>query len=132
MKLKAGTAVGVVLIFAALAYGASQFVTNLTPYVSFREAKSMPGRVIQIMGPLDKSQPIASGGMLVFTLLEEKTGEKIRVQFHKSKPANFDQATQVTAIGTWNGEYFAARNLLVKCPSKYQGTEAEEKSYSAK
>lgn len=132
MKLKAGTTVGVILIFTALAYGTSQFVTNLTPYVSFKEAKGMPGRVVQVMGPLDKSEPIAAGGTLSFTLIEEKTGEKIRVQFHKSKPANFDQATQVTAIGTWNGEYLVARNLLVKCPSKYQGTEAEEKSYSAK
>lgn len=131
MKIKAGTTVGVVLIFAALAYGTSQFVTNLTPYVSFKEAKSMPGRVVQVMGPLDKSEPPVFDGMLKFTLLEDKTGEKIPVRFNKSKPANFDQATQVTAIGTWNGEYLEARNLLVKCPSKYQGTETE-KSYAAK
>ena len=131
MKIKAGTTVGAVLIFAALAYGASQFVTNLTPYVSFKEAKSMPGRVVQVMGPLDKSDPPVYDGMLKFTILEEKTGEKIQVRFNKSKPANFDQATQVTAIGTWNGEYLVARNLLVKCPSKYQGTDTE-KSYAAK
>jgi cytochrome c-type biogenesis protein CcmE len=131
MKLKAGTTIGAVLLVAALAYGASQFVTNLTPYVTFKEAKSMTGRVVQVMGPLDKSEPPVFDGMLTFTLMEEKTGEKIRVRFNKSKPANFDQATQVTAIGSWNGEYLEARNLLVKCPSKYQGTDSE-KSYAAK
>lgn len=120
MKLKAGTTAATVLIFAALAYGAGQFVTNLTPYVSFTEAKASKDRVFQIMGPLDRSQPIIYTGVLNFTLKEEKTGETIPVRFKKSKPNSFDQATQVTAIGSWNGEYFEARKLLVKCPSKYE------------
>jgi cytochrome c-type biogenesis protein CcmE len=120
MKMKPGTALSAILIMAALAYGAGQFVTNLTPYVSFKEAKASQGRVFQIMGPLDRSQPIEFNGTLNFTIKEEKTGETIPVRFKKSKPASFDQATQVTAIGSWNGEYFEARKLLVKCPSKYQ------------
>jgi cytochrome c-type biogenesis protein CcmE len=120
MKIKAGTAIATVFLFGALAYGAGQFVTNLTPYVSFKEAKAGKDRVFQIMGPLDRSQPITYTGVLNFTLKEEKTGETIPVRFKKSKPNTFDQATQITAIGTWNGEYFEARKLLVKCPSKYE------------
>ena len=120
MKLKAGTTVAIVLIFGALAYGAGQFVTNLTPYVSFEEAKASKDRVFQVMGPLDRSQPITYTGVLNFTIKEEKTGQTLPVRFKKSKPASFDQATQVTAIGSWNGEYFEARKLLVKCPSKYE------------
>ncbi|WP_309709197.1 cytochrome c maturation protein CcmE [Armatimonas sp.] len=120
MKVKMGTAVGVFLIFGALAYGAGQFVTNLTPYVTFQEAKADPNRVFQVMGPLDRSKPIEFNGTLNFTIKEAKTGQTLPVRFKKSKPANFDQATQVTAIGSWNGEYFEARKLLVKCPSKYE------------
>jgi cytochrome c-type biogenesis protein CcmE len=120
MKIKAGTALAVFLIFGALAYGAGQFVTNLTPYVTFQEAKANKDRVFQVMGPLDRSQPIVFNGALSFTIKEEKTGQTLPVRFKKSKPANFDQATQVTAIGSWNGEYFEARKLLVKCPSKYE------------
>ena len=120
MKIKAGRMLAILLLFAALAYGAGQFVTNLTPYVSFQEAKASKDRVFQIMGPLDRSQPITYTGVLNFTLKEEKTGETIPVRFKKSKPATFDQATQITAFGTWNGEYFEARKLLVKCPSKYE------------
>ena len=120
MKIKPGTVLAVILLFGALAYGAGQFVTNLTPYVSFKEAKASKDRVFQVMGPLDRSQPVEYNGRLNFTLKEEKTGETIPVRFNKSKPPTFDQATQITAIGTWNGEYFEARKLLVKCPSKYQ------------
>lgn len=120
MKIKAGTVVATVFLFGALAYGAGQFVTNLTPYVSFAEAKASKDRVFQVMGALDRSQPIVFNGVLNFTLKEEKTGETIPVRFKKSQPASFNEATQVTAIGTWNGEYFEARKLLVKCPSKYE------------
>ena len=120
MRIKAGTTVAVVFIFGALAYGAGQFVTNLTPYVTFKEAKAGKDRIFQIMGPLDRSESITYTGVLSFTLKEEKTGETIPVRFNKSKPPTFEQATQVTAIGSWNGEYFEARKLLVKCPSKYE------------
>ncbi len=120
MKIKAGTAIAVFLIFGALAYGAGQFVTNLTPYVTFKEAKADPNRVFQVMGPLDHSQRIEFDGALSFTIKDPKTGETMPVRFKKSKPANFEQATQVTAIGSWNGQYFEARKLLVKCPSKYE------------
>ena len=114
MKMKPGTALSAILIMAALAYGAGQFVTNLTPYVSFKEAKAGQGRVFQIMGPLDRSQPITYTGVLNFTLKDEKTGETIPVRFKKSEPLAFKDATQVTAIGSWNGEFFDARKLLVK------------------
>ena len=144
MKLKAGTVIAIVLIFGALAYGAGQFVTNLTPYVSFQEAKAGKDRVFQVMGPLDRSQPITYTGVLNFTIKEEKTGQTLPVRFKKSKPANFDQATQVTAIGKQRlpqvelqarrssffgreGSYALRavitapqRQLLVKCPSKYE------------
>ena len=120
MKIKAGTVIAVFLIFGALAYGAGQFVTNLTPYVTFKEAKADPNRVFQVMGPLDHSQEVKFDGALSFTIKDPKTGETMPVRFKKSKPANFEQATQVTAIGSWRGEYFEARKLLVKCPSKYE------------
>jgi cytochrome c-type biogenesis protein CcmE len=39
-------------------------------------------------------------------------------------PGNFDQATSIVAIGHYKDGTFAAEQLLVKCPSKYQA-EAE-------
>ncbi|MFH2036524.1 MAG: cytochrome c maturation protein CcmE, partial [Candidatus Zixiibacteriota bacterium] len=38
-------------------------------------------------------------------------------------PGNFDQATSIVAVGKPGDEGFIADKLLVKCPSKYQGSE---------
>ena len=45
------------------------------------------------------------------------------------KPGNFNEATQVVAIGRYRDGVLEAEKLLVKCPSKYQGI--EEKAYTS-
>ena len=129
--MKTGPMVAFLVIVGALGVGARAFVANLTPYLPFAEAKAS-GRVVQVMGKLDKSAGVRQdGGLLRFTLIEETTGERMPIAFKQAKPSSFDQAIQITAIGEYKGGEFAADNLLVKCPSKYQGAEATEKSYSS-
>lgn len=127
--MKPAVIVGFVAIAGALAFGAKAFVTNLTPYITFADARkvSADSGNVQVMGALDKTSVRYSKMQLGFTLVETKTGEKMPVRFTAARPANFDQAVQVTAIGHYNNGVFEASNLLVKCPSKYQGTET--KSY---
>ena len=59
---------------------------------------------------------------LVFVLREDG-GDQMRIEYSGPKPANFDNVTKVVAIGTYNPEkqVFLAKELLVKCPSKYEG-----------
>lgn len=128
MTFKPAPLIGLVIILAALAFGARAFVANLTPYVAFREARERSGQV-QVMGALDKASVVYRDGVLSFTLVAKTDGDRLPVQFKKTKPGNFEQAVEVTAIGRWDGAVFQADNLLVKCPSKYQGTET--KSYGA-
>jgi cytochrome c-type biogenesis protein CcmE len=54
---------------------------------------------------------------------ESYTGQEMTVVSLKPKPSNFDQASHVKAIGNVAGGNFVAQDLLVKCPSKYQGVE---------
>ena len=130
--MKPGPIVAFGVILSALGLGARAFVANLTPYLPFAEAKAAH-RVVQVMGKLDKSAGVRQdGGLLRFTLVEDKTGERLPVAFKQAKPSSFDQAISITAIGEFKEGEFAAENLLVKCPSKYQGSEATEKSYSTK
>jgi len=84
---------------------------------------------VQVMGSLDKTSVVNRGKQLTFTIISPE-GDRMPVSFNQAAPANFTMATQVTAIGTYNGTTFQANNLLVKCPSKYQGKETE-KSYGA-
>ncbi len=47
------------------------------------------------------------------------------------KPGNFEEATEIVAVGSYSDGAFHAEQLLVKCPSKYQGIEGEETSYAS-
>ncbi|MGC4044459.1 MAG: cytochrome c maturation protein CcmE [Armatimonas sp.] len=130
--MKPGPVVAFLVILCAFGFGAKAFVTNLTPYLKFAEAKKL-GRTVQVMGKLDKSQkPTYEGGYLHFTLVEENTNETMPVRFKGAKPSAFDQAISISAIGEFKEGEFSAEKLLVKCPSKYQGKEPEEKGYEAK
>ncbi len=116
-------AIGGVLITAFLAFGATSFKSNLTPYVSFDEAMRT-GRKVQIAGSLeaDSTRYVEADQELSFGLVDE-AGGTLPVVYDGVKPGNFEEATQVVAVGSWRDGAFHADQLLVKCPSKYQGLE---------
>lgn len=127
---------GVVLLVVFAGFSYTQFTEALTPYVSYEEAISS-ARSVQVAGGLaaGSSSYDTSQGYLRFTLVDpEREGETMNVRYEGVKPANFEEAISIVAIGKWDqqAEEFAAHDLLVKCPSKYQGVEGyEEKSYGA-
>ena len=126
--MKSGAWVGLIIIVAGMAFGAKSFVSNLIPYVTFAEAKASPGQV-QVMGKLDKASIANDLGQLTFNIID-KDGNRLPVAFTSARPPNFQMALEVTAQGKYDGQIFRATNLLVKCPTKYQGTET--KSYTAR
>ena len=123
MKIRYILALAIILGF--IIYGAVSLKTSLTPYVSFAEAKSSP-QTVQVMGELEKSATRydTTAGLLYFTL-KDKHGELLQVSYKGVRPGNFDQATQIVAIGDYKDQVFQADQLLVKCPSKYQGEEVQ-------
>jgi cytochrome c-type biogenesis protein CcmE len=128
---KAYWAGGVILV-GFLTLGLTTFTKSMTPYVSFKEAKDAR-RTVQVMGALEKgtSRYDTASKTLNFHLVDPKTSEVIPVSYTDVKPANFEDAVSIVAIGKYDGSTFVAEKLLVKCPSKYQGEEAE-KLYGAK
>lgn len=130
MSRRAYYILGALLLVAFAGFSLASFRTSLTPYVSFGEARSLE-RTVQVAGGLDKgsSSYDEAESSLVFTLVDPTSQEKLAVRYHGVKPANFEDAISIVAIGSFDtarGE-FAAAKLLVKCPSKYQG--AEVKTY---
>jgi len=123
--------VGGVLIVAFLAYGATSFKSNLTPYVSFEEAQKS-ARKVQVAGGLvpDSTSYIEDTEMLQFGMVEEN-GDTMTVLYEGIKPGNFEEATQIVAIGIYSDGAFHANQLLVKRPSKYQGLEEAPRSYGS-
>ena len=129
MKRRTLYAVGTALLLAFAGFAFTSFQQDLTPYVAFREARSMD-RTLQVAGALVKGSSSYDDGALFFTIQEPKTGETLRVAYRGIKPGNFEDAVSVVAIGRYSPQrrLVEAEKLLVKCPSKYQG--AEVKTYS--
>ncbi|HET9225214.1 MAG TPA: cytochrome c maturation protein CcmE [Thermoanaerobaculia bacterium] len=125
------TLLGVVLLLAFAGFSLSSFKETLTPYVSYKQARETE-RVVQVAGALEKgsSKYVDTEDFLYFTLQEPKTRETIRVRYKGLKPANFEDAISIVAIGHYDesAKEFEANKLLVKCPSKYQGAEVKEYS----
>jgi cytochrome c-type biogenesis protein CcmE len=124
-------AVGGVLVVAFLAYGTTSFKSNLTPYVSFEDA-TRSERKVQVAGGLveNSTEYVDEAQQLRFKMVEEG-GAILTVYYEGVKPGNFEEATQIVAIGRYRDGAFHAEQLLVKCPSKYQGVEDEVKSYGS-
>lgn len=107
----------IILVFGY--YAITSFDSSITPYVSIEEAIES-GTTVQVKGTR------ANPGMFdvennVFTFtLEDENGKKIDVIYDGAKPGNFDQATEVVCQGQYKDGKFHAKNILVKCPSKYQ------------
>jgi len=127
--MKKGTllAIAAIAVFAAL--GVYSFKKSLTPYVPFAQARATQG-IVQVAGTLVKGTPrfTEEDKSLHFTLQEKDGAERMDVAYAGAKPLNFEDATSIVAIGTYDGKVFTARQLLVKCPSKYAGTK-QERSY---
>lgn len=126
--------VGIAIIAVCGAVGFSAFRGSLTPYVSFAEAQQLD-RNCQVMGTIDKDNVRYdhNAGTLHFNIIDEQ-GHVLPVAYKGVTPGNFDQANSVVCQGQYVGSTFEANNLLVKCPSKYQGMEAagEQNPHEAK
>lgn len=119
---------GAVLVLAFLALGLTTFTKSVTPYVSFDEARASQ-RTVQVMGALEKgsSRYDTATRTLHFVLVDPASKKSMPVAYRDVKPANFEEAVSIVAIGRMHGDDFAAEKLLVKCPSKYQGEEVEKR-----
>jgi cytochrome c-type biogenesis protein CcmE len=123
---------GALLLLAFAGFSFTAFKDSMTPYVSYERAREAD-RVVQVAGALEKGSYsyAAARESLFFTLQDPKTKQTLRVRYKGLKPANFEDAISIVAIGHFDGQAreFEANKLLVKCPSKYQGAEVE-KTYS--
>lgn len=120
--------IGGMVIIAALIIAMFSFRSSLTHYVTIDEAKALD-RPVQVAGLLvkDSTKYDTISNSLIFKL-REPTGDEMVVRYQKSKPANFENADKIVAIGRYDKsqDVFIANELLVKCPSKYEGRISEK------
>jgi cytochrome c-type biogenesis protein CcmE len=116
--MKAKYIFGIVIIVTFIVWAGISFNKTLTPYVSIAEAKSA-ATMVQVKGKrADDGTFDTNNNLFTFKLVDEK-GEQITVVYDGAKPGNFEQASEVVCVGIYENGSFKAKQILVKCPSKY-------------
>lgn len=116
MKIK--YVIGTIIIVVFIIWAGISFNKTLTPYVSLADAKKTQS-IVQVKGKrIDDGTIDMVKNLFIFTM-EDDRGERIEVVYDGAKPGNFEQATEVVCIGQYKNGKFYAKELLVKCPSKY-------------
>jgi cytochrome c-type biogenesis protein CcmE len=123
MKIKKSYIIGGVVIALAMGMAMYSFQSTLTSYVTVSEAKAS-NRPVQVAGIVVEGTDRydLNSNNLLFTLREDG-GDEMKVEYDGPRPGNFDNVTKVVAIGKYEPkrEVFLAKELLVKCPTKYEG-----------
>jgi cytochrome c-type biogenesis protein CcmE len=115
--------VGIIVVAVAMAFMIAS-VNDSSSYADFEEAFANPGKEYHVVGQLDRTRtigydPEVNPNITTFSMIDNN-GERRNVVLNKSKPQDFERSESVVLIGKAKGEEFHAKEMLMKCPSKYK------------
>jgi cytochrome c-type biogenesis protein CcmE len=112
---------GLGIILIAIVYGGFGFKDAFRSYTTSVAEASQSKQHVQLAGFLGSTGEYDADGNWTF-LLQDERGDQVKVISADPRPANFEQAISIVAIGRYepSQQAFVADELLVKCPSKYQ------------
>lgn len=130
--MRAKYIIGGIIIVVFLIWGTSAFLKTTIQYVPLDEA-SRATRTVQVMGKIDfaRVKYNAADTRLEFAVFDAEARDTVNtprypVVYYGVVPGNFDQAKSVVLKGKPGSDgVFVAEQMLVKCPSKYQGEGGE-------
>ena len=116
--------IAIIVIAVGLAVIVSTISTSST-YAPFSEAVQHEGKTYHVVGKLNKERefiynPEVNANLFGFYLVDNEGNEK-KVLYNGTKPQDFERAEQIVVIGKMQQEDFIASQILMKCPSKYNG-----------
>lgn len=124
--------IGGLIVVVFIAWGAMAFLKTTIQYVSIEESLTAD-HIVQVMGQIDFDlvNYNVDESRLEFAIFDVDATDpanafRLPVRYHGIVPGNFDQATSVVVKGQAEEGVFVAEQILVKCPSKYQGEDPNE------
>ena len=107
--------------------------SDLTSYTTFEQARTSK-KEVKIVGQLAKDKemvynPEIDPNHFSFYVIDKK-GDTQKVILKAAKPQDFELSEQIVITGKINGDDFIAKDVLLKCPSKYKDEEVYIKSES--
>jgi cytochrome c-type biogenesis protein CcmE len=114
--------IGLIIIVIFVVVGFLAFMDSKIEYSNF-QAAMQNHKTCQVKGSWIKekeSKYDASSNTFTFYMKDENNTE-MKVVLEGSKPNNFEMAENVVAKGKVKDGHFYAKEVLTKCPSKYEG-----------
>ena len=120
----------IIIIIIAVTLGVIiSTISNSSTYAQFEEAVAHPDNTFHVVGKVNKQKPFdykpeVNANIFGFYLIDN-TGNEKKVVYNGSKPQDFERSEQIVVIGKMSGSEFHCKQILMKCPSKYNGNEAD-------
>lgn len=100
---------------------------EVAPYANFDKAAES-GESVKLVGSLVKDkpmvfEPLKDPNKFSF-FLEDQEGNEREVILLKGKPQDFEMSESIVLTGRMEGEKFIAKDIQLKCPSKYKDEES--------
>ncbi|MCS6980031.1 MAG: cytochrome c maturation protein CcmE [Flavobacteriales bacterium] len=114
-----------ILVLALGLTGAIMYysLAESSEYATFSKASQAPGREFHVAGTLRRDlemqyDPRTNANVFIF-YLKDSENQTFKVIYNGAKPQDFDNSEQVVVVGSVENDVFHARQILLKCPSKY-------------
>ncbi len=120
--MNAKTITGIIIIAIFLVVGFFSFSESKIEYTNFQTASEIH-KTCQVKGSWIKNKEAkfdANTNEFVFYMMDENNTE-MKVVLAGARPNNFEMAESVVAKGKVKDGSFYAKEVLTKCPSKYEG-----------
>ena len=105
-------------------------ISNSSTYAPFRTAIENEGKTFHVVGKVNLQKdfiynPEVNANLFGFYLVDNEGIEKL-VMYNGTKPQDFERSEQIVVVGKMSGNDFHANQLLMKCPSKYNGNQQDQ------
>lgn len=132
--MKTSYIIGIVLVAVLVAIIVSMY-GNTTTYATIAIASQNPDKTFHVKGNLDRTKPqvyneLKDPNYFEF-YLKDSLDDVMKVVYRHPRPQDFERSENVVVKGKMHGDAFEAKEILLKCPSKYNENKVEVKEYSS-
>ncbi len=126
--MKTSYIIGIVVI-AILIGVIFSTISESSTYAPFSTAIEHSGKTYHVVGQLNLEkdfiyEPEKNANVFGFYLIDVE-GKEMKVLYNGTKPQDFEKSEQVVVVGKISNNEFIASEVLMKCPSKYNGNEQQ-------
>ena len=107
-------------------------ISESSTYAPFSTAIENEGKTYHVVGKLNLEKdfeynPEKNANLFGFYLVDIE-GKEMKVLYNGTKPQDFEKSEQVVVVGKYVNDSFVAKDVLMKCPSKYNGNESQQQN----